>query len=117
LIPLKENLEMPYNTSQTNSLFQTSEITKRKNPSQQTTGFQQDAAGWWANRKLGEDNILGYGRTKEEALADLENQVAGFLSFLETTRGNVPESRTQRGTIRSADFGSLSPSRRAQNDE
>jgi hypothetical protein len=90
---------------------------KRKNPGKQKTGFLRDADGWWANRKLGEDNILGYGKTKEEALSDLENQVAGFLDFLETTQGNVPESRRQREAIPSADFEGLRPSRRTQNDE
>lgn len=59
----------------------------------QTARFEQDANGWWwASQTLAEDNILGYGSTKGEALVDLGHQVAGFLDFLKRTGSNVPES-------------------------
>lgn len=44
--------------------------------------FERDGDGWWASRRFGEDNILGRGSTQEEALVNLEYQVAGFLDFL-----------------------------------
>lgn len=77
------------NTSQMSSLFQSSRGTKPENPRDQAPGFERDGDGWWANRKYGEDNILGYGRTKEEAVADLEHQAAGFLDFLKRTGRNI----------------------------
>jgi hypothetical protein len=58
-----------------------------------TIGFEQDGDGWWANRNFGEDNILGYGDTKEEALVDLDLQVAGFVDFLKRTAKNVAQSQ------------------------
>ncbi len=80
---------MMNSSSHTSSLLRTLQRTKRENPMRQIARFEQDADGWWANRKLGEDNILGHGRTKEEALVDLEHQVAGFLDFLKRTGRNV----------------------------
>jgi hypothetical protein len=58
----------------------------QENPMKQTPRFEQDGDGWWASRTSGKDNILGHGSTKEEALADLEHQVAGFLVFLKEHR-------------------------------
>ncbi len=84
---------MMNNTSHTSSLFQTAQRTKRKNPMRQAARFEQDADGWWANQKIGEDNILGHGSTKEEALVDLGYQVVGFLDFLKRTGRNVSGSQ------------------------
>jgi hypothetical protein len=74
------------------SLFQTSQRTKREKSLKNKARFEREADGWWAIRSLGEDNILGRGKTKEEALMDLERQVAGFANFLRSTGRNVPES-------------------------
>jgi hypothetical protein len=72
--------------------FQTGEKTELENPMKQTAMLEQDADGWWANRRLDDCTILGHGRTKEEALADLEKRVAGFADFLKRTRGKASES-------------------------
>jgi hypothetical protein len=87
------------NTSHTSSLFQPSSRTKQANPRKQTARFERDGNGWWANRKFGEDNILGYGGTKEEALADLEHQVAAFLDFLQRTGRKVSERNASSRSI------------------
>jgi len=82
---------MMKNILQMNSLSQPSPRTKRENPVKQTIGFERDGDGWWANRHFGEDNILGHGSTKEEALMDLEHQIVGFVNFLKSTGRTVPE--------------------------
>ena len=53
---------------------------------------EQDAEGWWANRQVGVDTVLGHGRSEEEALQDLEYQIARFSDFLRRSQRVVPES-------------------------
>ncbi len=61
-------------------------------PVKHTAILERDADGWWASRKVGEDNILGHGITEEIALADLEFQVAGFMDFLKKNGRYKPVS-------------------------
>jgi hypothetical protein len=81
---------MRTNTSHAGSFLPASPGMNGKRHMKEKTRFEQHADGWWASRKLGEDNILGRGPTKEAALADLGHQVAAFLDFLKRT-GTDPE--------------------------
>jgi hypothetical protein len=45
----------------------------------------------YCHRRLNDCTILGHGRTKEEALDDLEKRVAGFVEFLKRSRQETPE--------------------------
>lgn len=58
---------------------------------QQKATLQQDADGWWANQRLDDCTIWGHGKTEEQALADLERRIAGFLDFLKRTAGKAPD--------------------------
>jgi hypothetical protein len=55
------------------------------------TLVQLENDGWWASYKVGEDNILGHGSTREAALEDLKRQVDAFVKFLKRTGRAVPE--------------------------
>jgi hypothetical protein len=55
-----------------------------------TAMIEQDEDGWWAHQKLDDWTVLGHGGTQEEALTDLEKQVAGFADFLKRTGENTP---------------------------
>jgi len=74
------------------SLFQSSKRTTREKSIKKAARFKKEADGWWAIQNLGEDNILGHGSTKEEALVDLEHQLASFVKFLRSTGRNIPRS-------------------------
>jgi hypothetical protein len=87
-----ENFEMKNDILHMSSPFQTSQRTKGKKLIKRTARLEKEADGWWAIQNLGDDNILGHGSTKEEALADLDHQVTGFVNFLKSTGRNVPES-------------------------
>jgi hypothetical protein len=55
------------------------------------TSVQLEDDGWWASYKVGEDNILGHGGTREAALEDLKRQVDAFAKFLKRIGRAVPE--------------------------
>lgn len=63
-----------------------------ENPMKQIARFEQDVDRWWANRKPGEGTILRHDITEQEALEDLEHQVASFADFLKRIGRNVPKS-------------------------
>jgi predicted RNase H-like HicB family nuclease len=88
---LKESRETTNNARLASSLLNLAE-NYRENPMKKTAKLQKEADGWWAIRSLGEDNILGHGKTREEALVDLERQVTGFLDFLKRSGRDVPGS-------------------------
>ena len=71
--------------------IQSSVRTELENQVEQVEWFEQDVDGWWANRRLADCIILGHGQTKDEALHDLEFQVAGFENFMKRNRSESAE--------------------------
>jgi hypothetical protein len=69
-----------------------SQSSTRENHMRRKAKLEKKPGGWWAIQSLGKDNILGHGRTKEEALVALEHQVTGFVNLPKKTGRIFPES-------------------------
>ena len=55
-----------------------------------TAIVEQDQDGSWSACVVGEHTILGQGDTKEQAIDDLRNGIAGLIEYLKETGQPVP---------------------------
>ena len=55
--------------------------------------------GTWSASVIGEHSVLGTGATREEALADLREGVAGLLDYLKSEGKPLPQSSIELVSI------------------